>query len=79
MYEAALAALGTLFSWPYILVPVVGTLMSMLVAGLPGVSGVMLMALALPFLYEMDPAHRVKIQRCSSLDPGPDRIRVTRR
>ena len=55
MYEAALAALGTLFSWPYILVPVVGTLMSMLVAGLPGVSGVMLMALALPFLYEMDP------------------------
>ena len=55
MLDAALAALGILFSWPYILYPIVGTLLSMLFAGLPGIGGVTLMALALPFAYEMEP------------------------
>ena len=55
MLDAAWASLEVLFSWPYILYPIVGTLVSMLFSGLPGVGGVTLMALALPFVYEMEP------------------------
>ena len=55
LFEAAWSSLGLLFSWPYILYPIVGTLLSMLFAGLPGIGGVTLMALALPFAYEMEP------------------------
>ena len=54
MFAAASASLSLLFSWPYILYPVVGTLLSMLFAGLPGVGGATLMALALPFVYDME-------------------------
>jgi TctA family transporter len=55
MLDAAIASLGVLFSWPYILYPIVGTLLSMLFSALPGIGGVTLMALALPFVYEMEP------------------------
>lgn len=55
MLEAAWSSLALLFSWPYILYPIVGTLLSMVFAGVPGVGGVTLMALALPFAYEMEP------------------------
>ena len=55
MFEAALDSLGLLFSWPYILYPIVGTLLAMLFSGLPGVGGATLMALALPFTYGMEP------------------------
>lgn len=54
MLEAALASLGLLFSWPYILYPIVGTLLAMLFSGLPGVGGATLMALALPFAYGLE-------------------------
>lgn len=54
MVDAAGTAFGLLFSWPNILYPIVGTLLSMLFSGLPGISGVTLMALALPFVYEME-------------------------
>lgn len=55
MADAAWTSLGLLFSWPYILYPVAGTLLSMLFAGLPGVSGATLMALAMPLVYTMEP------------------------
>ena len=55
MAEAAWTSLGLLFSWPYILYPIAGTLLSMLFAALPGVSGATLMALAMPLVYSMEP------------------------
>jgi len=45
----------TVFSWPNILYPVVGTLLAMAFAVFPGVSGVTLMALAIPFTIDWDP------------------------
>lgn len=53
--EAAWTSLALVFSWPYILYPVVGTLLSMVFAGLPGIGGATLMALALPFAFSLDP------------------------
>ena len=55
MLDAAISSLGLVFSWPYILYPVAGTLLAMVFAALPGISGVTLMALAMPFVYEMEP------------------------
>ena len=43
------------FSWPNILYPVAGTLVAMVFAACPGVSGVTLMALAIPFTLHWDP------------------------
>jgi putative tricarboxylic transport membrane protein len=53
--RAAWEGLGLVCSWPNILYPVVGTLLSMVVAFLPGISGVTLMALAVPFTLFWDP------------------------
>ncbi len=55
IFQAASDSFSVVFSWPYILYPVAGTILSMLFAGLPGVGGVTLMALAIPFLFETDP------------------------
>lgn len=44
-----------MFAWPNILYPVIGTLLAMLVSALPGVSGVALMAMALPFTLYWEP------------------------
>lgn len=43
------------FSWPNIVYPVIGTLLAMLISLIPGVSGVALMALAIPFTLTWDP------------------------
>jgi putative tricarboxylic transport membrane protein len=43
------------FSWPNIIYPVVGTILAMFFAVLPGVSGVTLMALAIPLTLDWEP------------------------
>ena len=55
MLSAALDGLYLVFAWPNILYPVIGTLLAMLFAFLPGVSGVTLMAIAIPFTFAWDP------------------------
>jgi putative tricarboxylic transport membrane protein len=55
IFQAASDSLSIVFSWPYILYPIAGTVLSMLFAGLPGIGGVTLMALAIPFLFGADP------------------------
>lgn len=52
-WEGLLLVLG----WPNILYPVGGTLLAMLFAGLPGLSGVTLMALAIPLTLQWEPLH----------------------
>ena len=51
---AALDGLVTLLSWPNIIYPVVGTLLAMTAAFLPGVSSITLMALAIPLTLSWD-------------------------
>ncbi len=53
--QAAWEGLTLVFSWPNILYPLAGTALAMVVAFLPGVSGVTLMALAIPFTLTWDP------------------------
>ncbi len=53
--QAAWEGLRLVFSWPNILYPLAGTLLAMTVAFLPGVSGVTLMALAIPFTLTWEP------------------------
>lgn len=53
--QAAGAGLALVFQWPNILYPVVGTLLAMVVSFLPGLSGVTLMALAIPFTLGWEP------------------------
>lgn len=54
---AAWEGLRLVLAWPNILYPVAGTLVAMLVALLPGVSGAALMALAIPLTFGWDPLH----------------------
>ena len=53
--HAAWEGLLLVFSWPNILYPIAGTLLAMAVAFLPGISGVTLMALAVPFTLTWEP------------------------
>ena len=53
--EASWQALLIVFSWPNILYPILGTLLAMLFSFLPGVSGVTLMALAIPVTLAWEP------------------------
>jgi TctA family transporter len=53
--DAALEGLRLVFTWPNVLYPVIATLAAMVVAFLPGVSGVTLMVLAVPFTLFWDP------------------------
>ena len=53
--QAAWEGLGLVLSWPNILYPIAATLLAMTVAFLPGVSGVTLMALAIPFTLTWEP------------------------
>lgn len=55
--SAAWEGLTLVFSWPNILYPVGGTLVAMVVALLPGLSGAALMALAIPLTFGWDPLH----------------------
>jgi putative tricarboxylic transport membrane protein len=51
---AAVDGLQLVLAWPNILYPVLGTLLSMVFAFLPGLGGVTLMALAIPFTFSWD-------------------------
>lgn len=55
--HAAWAGLLTVLSWPNILYPVAGTLLSMIFSCLPDIRGVTLMALAIPFTFHWHPLH----------------------
>ena len=55
LLPAAWEGFQLVFSWPNILYPLAGTLLAMIVAFLPGVSGATLMALAIPFTLSWDP------------------------
>jgi len=52
---AAMDGLRVVFSWPYIIYPIVGTLLAMVFALLPGLSGAALMAIAIPLTAHWDP------------------------
>ena len=53
--DAALEALRLTLSWPYVLYPLAGTLLAMVVAASPGLNSSTLMALAIPVTYAWDP------------------------
>jgi len=55
IFQAALEGLLLVFSWPNILYPILGTLLAMVFSLLPGISGVTLMALAIPLTVAWDP------------------------
>ena len=52
---SALEGLRILLDWPNILYPVVGTLLAMVFSFLPGIGGVTLLALAVPWTFSWDP------------------------
>ncbi len=53
--QAAWDGFAVVFSWPNILYPVLGTVLAMGVAMMPGVSGLTLMALTIPFTLSWEP------------------------
>jgi TctA family transporter len=53
--NAAFQGLALVFSWPYVIYPVAGTLLAMLFAVSPGLNSSSLMALAIPVTYAWDP------------------------
>ncbi len=53
--RAAWEGLQLLLAWPNVLYPVAGTLLAMVVAFLPGISGVTLMTLLIPFTMSWEP------------------------
>jgi TctA family transporter len=53
--EAAVQGWATVLAWPNLIYPVVGTLLAMVAAFLPGLSGVTIMAMALPFTLTWEP------------------------
>ena len=55
LLAAAWAGLAIVCSWPNILYPVIGTLLAMVFSFLPGVSGLTLMALAMPLTLAWEP------------------------
>ncbi len=57
VHEAAWQGFLLVFSWPNILYPTIATLLAMVFAFLPGLSGVTLMALAVSFTYAWDPIY----------------------
>jgi putative tricarboxylic transport membrane protein len=59
--DAALEGLRLVFSWPNILYPTIATLVAMVFAFLPGLSGVTLMALAISLTFSWDPLHVVLV------------------
>ena len=51
LISAAIEGFSLVFSWPNLLYPIVGTLLAMVFAFLPGIGGITLMALAIPFTF----------------------------
>ena len=59
LLESAWQGLLIVLSWPNILYPIAGTLFAMMFAFLPGITGVTLMALAIPWTFSWDPVPTV--------------------
>lgn len=57
--DAAVEGLGVVLSWPNLLYPVCGTLLAMVFSFLPGVGGLTLMALAIPWTFAWAPVPTV--------------------
>jgi putative tricarboxylic transport membrane protein len=57
VYEAAWQGFLLVFSWPNIIYPTIATMLAMVFAFLPGLSGVTLMALAISLTYAWDPLY----------------------
>lgn len=55
IFQAAIEGLVLVFAWPNILYPLGGAILAMLFAAIPGVSGVTLMALAIPLTLNWEP------------------------
>ncbi|MBT8096837.1 MAG: hypothetical protein KJO19_07345, partial [Woeseia sp.] len=55
LFAAALAAAQILFSWPNIVYPLVGMILSMTFSLFPGLTGATLMALAIPLTVQWEP------------------------
>jgi TctA family transporter len=55
IFEAAIEGLALVFTWPNILYPLGGSLLAMFFAAIPGISGVTLMALAIPLTLNWEP------------------------
>ncbi len=53
--NAAIEGFWLVFSWPYILYPLAGTLIAMLFSAAPGLNSSSLMALALPLTFSWNP------------------------
>ncbi|MDH3692837.1 MAG: tripartite tricarboxylate transporter permease, partial [Gammaproteobacteria bacterium] len=53
--QSAVEGWMLVISWPNILYPIAGTLLAMMFSILPGLSGLTLMALAIPFTYAWEP------------------------
>ncbi len=53
--DAALEGFRLVFSWPYILYPIAGTLLAMVFSAVPGLNSSSLMALAIPLTFAWDP------------------------
>lgn len=53
--QSAWEGLALVFSWPNIIYPIIGTLLAMVFAFIPGISGFTLMALAIPFTLRWEP------------------------
>jgi putative tricarboxylic transport membrane protein len=53
--DAALEGLRLVFSWPWILYPIAGTLLAMLFSATPGLNNSSLMALVIPLTYAWEP------------------------
>jgi TctA family transporter len=53
--DAAMECLRMVFSWPYIIYPLAGTLLAMLFSSVPGLNSSSLMALAIPLTFSWDP------------------------
>ena len=53
--DAAVQGFLLVFSWPYILYPLAGTLLAMLFSALPGLNSSSLMALAIPLTFAWEP------------------------
>jgi len=53
--QSAWEGLSIVFSWPNILYPMIGTFLAMIFSFLPGISGITLMVLAIPFTFTWDP------------------------
>ena len=55
MFEGIVAGLTAIFAWDAMIMMVVGVIIGMILGAVPGISGTLGIALAIPFTYGMSP------------------------